>query len=181
MFGHSPGMPGIFKSNFDYQLARAMPAGAYGEGGAVGEALSTASRIIDGDLESWVVAWTETAERVEKTAHDCLNGGHVISARDAFLRAAIYWKTGFFYLETKDPRQLAMYRRHRSCFLEAAKLFDPPIEPISIPYENGKTLPGYFMRAAAGGGRRPTVMILGNRCMTTRSSVTPPRTASLRA
>jgi pimeloyl-ACP methyl ester carboxylesterase len=45
--------------------------------------------------------------------------------------------------------------------LRAAKLFDPPIEPVSIPYENGKTLPGYFMRAAATGGPRPTVMILG--------------------
>jgi pimeloyl-ACP methyl ester carboxylesterase len=161
MFGSSSGMPGIFKSNFDYQLARSMPAGAYGEGGAVGEALSTARRIVDGDLESWVVAWTETAERVEKIGRACLSGGHAISARDAFLRAAIYWKTGFFYLETKDPRQLAMYKRHRSCFLQAAKLFDPPIEPVSIPYENGKALPGYFMRAAAGGGRRPTVMILG--------------------
>jgi pimeloyl-ACP methyl ester carboxylesterase len=161
VFGYSTGMPGIFKSNFDYQLARAMPAGAYGEGGAVGEALSTARRIVDGDLESWVVAWTETAERVEKIGHVCLSGGHAISARDAFLRAAIYWKTGFFYLETKDPRQVAMYKRHRSCFLQAAKLFDPAIEPVSIPYEHGKTLPGYFMRAAAGGGRRPTVMILG--------------------
>jgi hypothetical protein len=161
MFGNAPGMPGIFKSNFDYQLVRSMAAGAYGEGGAVGEAYSTARRIVDGDLESWVVAWTETAERVEKIGNACLSGGHLLSARDAFLRAAIYWKTGFFYLETKDPRQLAMYNRHRSCFLQAAKLFDPPIEPVSIPYENGKTLPGYFMRAAAGGDRRPTVMIIG--------------------
>jgi len=54
-----------------------------------------------------------------------------------------------------------MYRRHRSCFGQAAKLFDPQIEPVSIPYENGKTLPGYFMRAAATGGPWPTVMILG--------------------
>ena len=68
---------------------------------------------------------------------------------------------GVFYLESKDPRQLAMYHRHRSCFRQAAALFDPPIEPVSIPYENGKTLPGYFMCAAATDGPRPTVMILG--------------------
>jgi pimeloyl-ACP methyl ester carboxylesterase len=54
-----------------------------------------------------------------------------------------------------------MYHRHRACFRQAAALFDPPIEPVSIPYENGKTLPGYFMRASATGGPRPTVMILG--------------------
>ena len=54
-----------------------------------------------------------------------------------------------------------MYNRHRSCFRQAAALFNPQIEPVSIPYENGKTLPGYFMRADATGGPRPTVMILG--------------------
>jgi hypothetical protein len=33
VFGAVPGMPGLFKSNFDYQLVRAMGAGAYGDGG----------------------------------------------------------------------------------------------------------------------------------------------------
>jgi pimeloyl-ACP methyl ester carboxylesterase len=161
IFSASTGMPRVFKSNFDYQLVRAMPAGAYGDGGAVGEVYSTARRIVEGDLEGWTVAWSETADRIESIAHDCLSGGHVISAREAFLRACIYWKTGFFYLESKDPRQLAMYKRHRECFRQAAALFDPQIEPVNIPYENGKTMPGYFIRAAATGGPRPTVMIIG--------------------
>ena len=161
IFSNSPGMPRVFKSNFDYQVVRAMCTGAYGDGGAVGEVYSTARRIVDGDLEAWTVAWRDTAERVEAIAHNCLSGGHVVSAREAFLRASTYWKTGQFYLESKDPRQIEMYRRHRSCFVQAAALFDPPIEPVSIPYENGKTLPGYFMRASTTGGPRPTVMIIG--------------------
>jgi hypothetical protein len=37
IFSNSPGMPRVFKSNFDYQLVRAMSTGAYGDGGAVGE------------------------------------------------------------------------------------------------------------------------------------------------
>jgi pimeloyl-ACP methyl ester carboxylesterase len=161
VFSDTPGLPHIFESNFDYQLARGMLAGAYGDGGAVGESYSTARRIKDKDIESWTVEWTTTAERVEGTANTCLSGGHIVSAREAFLRASVYWRTGFFYLETKDPRQFEMYQRHRACFREAARLFDPQIEPVSIPYENGKTLPGYFMRAAADGLRRPTVMLLG--------------------
>lgn len=161
IFGATPGMPAMFKSNFDYQLVRGMMAGAYGEGGAFGELYSTARRVVDRDVESWTVEWTGTAERVEAIAHNCLSGGHVVSAREAFLRASLYWRTGLFYLESKDPRQLAMYHHHRSCFRQASALFDPPIEPVSIPYENGKTLPGYFMRASATGGPRPTVMILG--------------------
>jgi pimeloyl-ACP methyl ester carboxylesterase len=151
----------MFKSNFDYQLVRGMMAGAYGEGGAFGELYSTARRIVDRDIDSWAVEWGLTAERVEAIADDCLRGGHRVSAREAFLRASLYWRTAFFFLGSKDPRQLAMYHRHRSCFRDASALFDPPIEPVSIPYENGKTLPGYFMRASATGGPRPTVMILG--------------------
>jgi pimeloyl-ACP methyl ester carboxylesterase len=161
VFSATPGLPQLFQSNFDYQLARGMLAGAYGDGGAVGESFTTARRIKDKDIESWTVEWTSTANRVEDIAAKCLSSGHIVSAREAFLRASVYWRTGFFYLETKDPRQFEMYQRHRSCFRQAAKLFNPQIEPVSIPYENGKTLPGYFMRAAADGVRRPTVMILG--------------------
>ena len=161
VFGATPGMPGVFTSNFDYQLVRAMCAGSYGDGGAVGECYSTARRVVDGDVESWTVAWSDTAQRVEAIAEDCLGAGHAVSAREAFLRASMYWNTAFFYLEHSDPRQLEMYTRHRSCFIQAAALFDVPIEPVSIPYENGKTLPGYFLRADATGRPRPTVMILG--------------------
>src|SRR6202050_1349831 len=161
IFGATPGMPGMFKSNFDYQLVRGMCAGAYGEGGAFGELYSTARRIVDRDVESWTVEWTATAERIEAIADDCLSGGHVVSAREAFFQASLYWRTRLFYLESKDPRQLAMYHRHRSCFRQASALFEPKIEPVSIPYENGKTLPGYFMRASATDGARPTLMILG--------------------
>jgi pimeloyl-ACP methyl ester carboxylesterase len=160
VFGATPAMPEVFKSNFDYQLVRAMCAGSYGDGGAVGECFSTARRVVEGDIESWTTAWKETAERVEAIAQDCLSGGHTISAREAFLRASMYWNTAFFYVESTDPRHLEMYVRHRFCFVQAAKLFDIPIEPVSIPYENGKTLPAYFMRAGATHEQRPTVMIL---------------------
>jgi pimeloyl-ACP methyl ester carboxylesterase len=161
VFSVTPGLPQLFQSNFDYQLARGMLAGAYGDGGAVGESYSTARRIRDRDIESWTVEWTATAARIEGIAANCLSSGHIVSAREAYLRASVYWRTGFFYLETKDARQFEMYQRHRSCFRQAAKLFNPQIEPVSIPYENGKTLPGYFMRAAADGVPLPTVMILG--------------------
>src|SRR5271157_4140829 len=94
IFGATPGMPGMFKSNFDYQLVRGMLAGAYGDGGAFGELYSTARRIVDRDINSWAVEWGHTAERIEAIAGDCLSGGHLVSAREAFLRAFLYWRTG---------------------------------------------------------------------------------------
>jgi hypothetical protein len=59
VFSVTPGLPQIFQSNFDYQLVRGMLAGAYGDGGAVGESFTTARRIKDRDIESWTVEWTD--------------------------------------------------------------------------------------------------------------------------
>jgi hypothetical protein len=72
VFSVTPGLPQLFQSNFDYQLARGMLAGAYGDGGAVGESYSTARRIRDKDIESWTVEWTATASRIEAIATKCL-------------------------------------------------------------------------------------------------------------
>src|ERR1700677_5360465 len=83
VFSVTPGLPQIFQSNFDYQLARGMLAGAYGDGGAVAESYSTARRIRDRDIESWAVEWTATANRIEGIGPNCLSGRHIVSAREA--------------------------------------------------------------------------------------------------
>src|SRR6202167_2481390 len=74
IFGATPGMPGMFKSNFDYQLVRGMVAGAYGEGGAFGELYSTARRVVDRDVNSWAVGQPGTVERLEAVWHGDLSG-----------------------------------------------------------------------------------------------------------
>jgi hypothetical protein len=67
---------------------------------------------------------------------------------------------GFFALHT-DPVLRATWQRSRACFQEATALFEPPIEVLSVPYENGKTLPGYFLKATATEERTPTVIVVG--------------------
>src|ERR1700679_2107638 len=62
IFGATPGMPGMFKSNFDYQLVRGMCAGAYGEGGAFGEVYATARRVADRGDRIWPAQWTGQTE-----------------------------------------------------------------------------------------------------------------------
>ncbi len=69
VFSVTPGLPQIFQSNFDYQLARGMLAGAYGDGGAVGESFTTARRIKDKDIDSWTVEWAATAEQDRRHSH----------------------------------------------------------------------------------------------------------------
>ena len=161
MFRYTAGQANRFgASMFDSYFTRVMGRGNYG-GSAVGECYETASRIVDGDYQSFANAWEVTAKRVEAIAWDCLKKGHKVSARDAFLRATTYWGATTVYADPNDPRQRSSYEKERTCFREATKLFDPEIEIVNIPYENGKTLPGYFIHGGPKGEKRPTVLVLG--------------------
>ena len=160
MFGATAGMPRRFKGNFDYQFVRTMGCTTYG-GSEIGECYETASRIEDEKEDSYTEAWRVTAERVEAIARKSLAGRHLVSAREAFLRASSYWREMGFYQSTTDPKCRAGWERQRDCFMQAGKLMDLPFEVVSIPYENGKSLPGYFLKADASNKPRPTLMSVG--------------------
>src|SRR5262249_22472225 len=135
-------------------------AATYG-GAAPGECFAAAHQIEDRNAQSWADVWSDTAERTEALANESRETGHHVSAREAFFCACSYWRTaGFFALHT-DPALLDTWRRSRACFQQAAALSDHPIEPLSIPYENGKTMPGYFMKPDASEKPRPTVIVVG--------------------
>jgi pimeloyl-ACP methyl ester carboxylesterase len=144
---------------FWYEIKRAFGASSYG-GSEFGEVLATASRVISGDYDSWYAEWNATAERLATEAAVQLVRGHRISARDGFLRASTYHRVSEFFLHGKpsDARILSAYRKSVECYEACAKLFDPPIEPVEIPYEH-TTLPGYFHRVDNSGRKRPFLII----------------------
>jgi pimeloyl-ACP methyl ester carboxylesterase len=130
---------------FSSQLLRTIGA-TYYKGADIGECLSTAYRIKEGDFESWYTEWLKTAKRVHKYADDCLAANHKVSAREAYLRASNYYRAAeFLLLSPEDPRIQTTWGSSKECFSNAGKLFSPPIESIEIPYE-GTTLPGHFYR-----------------------------------
>jgi len=45
--------------------------------------------------------------------------------------------------------------------MQAGKLMDLPFEAVSIPFENGALLNGYFLKADASDEPRPTLMSVG--------------------
>jgi dienelactone hydrolase len=151
----------LFPDNvqFWYETRRAFGAAGYG-GSEFGEVLATAARITSGDFNSWHNAWNETAEKVSREAADQLAHGHSISARDSFLRAATYHRAAEFFLhgDPLDPRIANAYRKSVECYEACARLFEPPIEPVEIPYEH-TTLPGYFHRVDDSERRRPLLII----------------------
>jgi len=152
----------VFKDpSFSYELLRVLGYAASG-GADIGECLSTASRIQEGDFESWYTEWSKTAERVEALAAASLARGSHQSACEAYLRASSYYRSAEFYLHTTpgDERGLPTWEKSRSCFRQALKLLAYPCEEVEIPYE-GTTLPGYFYRVDPSPTPRPTLIVHG--------------------
>lgn len=90
---------------FSFELLRTLSYAPYG-GADIGECLSTAYRIKEGDFESWYTEWYRTAERIHALAVDSLERGKRVSARECYLRAHNYYRTAefFFCMEIRKTR-----------------------------------------------------------------------------
>jgi pimeloyl-ACP methyl ester carboxylesterase len=152
----------LFKDElFDAQLLRALNDVYYG-GADIGECMVTAQRITEISAESWYQEWLRTAERIDELGEASLASGHLVSAREAFLRASNYYRTAYIFLigAPTDSRLVRAFEKQADAFRKAAALFSPPIRLIAIPYEQ-TTLPGYFFRVDGSGRRRPTLILTG--------------------
>ena len=120
-----------------------------------------ASEMRDGDPDSWIHAWTGLGQRVEQRAADSLSHGHLVSAREAYLRAYIYYRAALAFMNPRvDKRFTEQLDQARLCFRCGASLLDLPLEQVNIPFA-GTTLPGLFLKAAADTTPRPTLIMIG--------------------
>jgi dienelactone hydrolase len=130
--------------------------------GDVGEVLATVAAITDGDDSSWVAQWQALARRVEAIAPDAQTRGHKVSARNAYLRAAVYYAAALTAIDGVEGGADLLgpvFTAHRRCFDAHVSLLDPPAEKVAIPYEGG-TLPGYLFVPVADGQARPTLILV---------------------
>jgi alpha-beta hydrolase superfamily lysophospholipase len=153
LFFHSPA--------FDAQLLR-VASHTYFGASDLGECLTTASRIQEGDFDSWQQEWIKTADRLYIEANQAEEKGHIISARENYLRASNYYRASLFFDYKPEPplRLLESYEKHVESFSHSARLSKHPAEALRIPFE-GKTLPGYFYRVDNHAGIRPTIIVNG--------------------
>jgi pimeloyl-ACP methyl ester carboxylesterase len=143
---------------FSFQMLRALSGAIYGASD-IGECLSTAYRITEGDFESWYTEWNSTAERIHGLAEESLRAGHRTSAREAFMRASNYYRLAEFYLhgDPGDPRINILSKKSSECFDKSLELSEILLEPVKIPYE-ATVLPGHFYRVDSSGRTRPTLI-----------------------
>src|SRR6266576_5371091 len=144
---------------FSFETLRTAGFAAYG-GADLGEVLTTAGHIGEGDEASWHEAWKATAQRVAEIGEQALASGHRVSAREALLRASNYYRTATAFLleqPATDPEMTLLSAGQCDIFAAAAALFDTPVEAVSIPYED-TTLPAYLFLVDDSGAARPTII-----------------------
>ena len=134
---------------------------AYHSGANVGKVLYLTRLVKDGDFESAFAAFKEAGDEARAQAQESLAGGHRESARQAYLWAQNFYDSATYFADgSKDPSRLEpTWEDLYDCWLKSLALFDPPIEPVSIPYE-GTTLRGFYMRGKGRARRRPLFILV---------------------
>lgn len=143
---------------FDFQLMRSMGLHYYG-GASIGECLSTAKMINDGDVISWVDEWNATARMIEEEADVFSERDEIISARDSYLRASMYYRAAEYFGFFSEPSRRENWEKSKECFQKAAKFFEALCEIIEIQFEDMKLL-GYFIKPEDDSKKRPTLLIM---------------------
>ena len=112
------------------------------------------------DMTEWVYSMMDMAMTHQTIAEDALTKRKVVTAGDAFLRAAIYNHFAQMNEFMNVPAKLEAVRRTVQNYNEAAPLLDPPSERVEVPFEN-ITLPGFLRLPRKGNPRPPCVLIHG--------------------
>ena len=152
---------GFQDDSFAFELVRNLGFIYYG-GGDLGDMMATVPEIAEGDFESWYAGWHKRAQELQTRADAHRGAGHLVSAREAYLRASTYFRMAEFYLhgDPSDPRIITESRASQKAYAEAARLTGPTWEPIEIPYQD-TVLPGYFYKVDDSGKPRPTLIFHG--------------------
>jgi len=125
----------------------------------ISEIMYAAAQMEDGSVASFVDEINKLGALVEARGDECVRKGHATSASECFMRASRYYYSLLFWMGTREPAFHRQIDRFRGTFRQAAKLTDPPIEAIHVPFE-GKKLAGYFWPAASDGRQRKTIVAI---------------------
>ncbi|TSC32847.1 S9 family peptidase [Corallococcus sp. Z5C101001] len=122
-------------------------AATYSAQADISEVLDTARRVVPGDDWSWPNEWVHTADRIRTMGDASLAKRHTLSAGNAYLRAANYYRAALIHHpEPTHPSVVATGRKAVDAYNKALTLLRIPGTPVRIPYER-TTLPGYFFRS----------------------------------
>lgn len=116
------------------------------------------SRLPSNEPDIWAREWSRIAEPYEKKGDELFQAGKKQEALAAYYQAYRYYYLGRWPL-ANSPGKKEAYRKAIRTFLASARLFDPPLERVTIPFE-GKEIVGY-LRLPKGVTRPPLIFHWG--------------------
>ena len=160
MFERSRTKVHFANEDMDYLFQVVLGYHTYG-GASFGELFRAASKVEDGDPESWISSFREMGARIERQAEGLEESGRTSSA-SAFLRAFTGYRAAAFLMNPKADfeRFLETVESFVRCFRKAIPSFGHLCEPVDVPFEDNY-LSSYFYRADEQSVSRPTVIIVG--------------------
>jgi pimeloyl-ACP methyl ester carboxylesterase len=153
----------IFRDSF-YDDFGTWPLAYIPYGGAdFGEVVAVAETITETTDEAFYQSWTAFASRLNEEAEAALKKGHQTSARDLFLRASVFYATSYhpLYGNPVNPLLLEAFRNQVLMLNRGLSLFETPVAPLRIPFEQG-SMPAYLIPAAGHEHEVRPLIILTN-------------------
>ena len=110
---------------------------AYHSGANPGKVLYLIRQVKYGDFESAFTASKQAGDEAREQVEESLAGGHRESGRQAYLGAQNFYDSATYFVDgSADPSRFPLtWEALYDCWLKSLPLFDPPIEPVGIPYE----------------------------------------------
>ncbi|KAK2599131.1 hypothetical protein QQS21_005392 [Conoideocrella luteorostrata] len=146
--------------DFHFEILRAMSLAPF-EGSDIGEVLVAAQKIKPKDFESYYGAFNRLATRVHEAAKDIDSHKYPVSARNAFFKAATYYRSADFFLHGNwtDPRINTLWDSQLAAFDAALKLMPIPGQRVTLRAKDDNfTIPAIFFSSGRP-GPRPTVIM----------------------
>ncbi|KKM10673.1 hypothetical protein SY88_12465 [Clostridiales bacterium PH28_bin88] len=110
------------------------------------------------DWNDWYIAWAQMGKAHEELGDEAVANGHIVTAAEAYVRAAMYYHFGQFMFFHQPARKEEGVRRRVELYRKAAPYLSPPATEVQIPFEGG-FIPGY-LRLANSGEQGPCVIML---------------------
>jgi len=123
----------------------------------VGQAFYVASRIVDGDADSWVQAFGEYGDAQNAQADAWKQRGWTRAAGEARLKAFASYRSAWQFA-VPGPQFAALYAKHQAAFVAAMGELGLPATFFEVPYQD-QSLPGVFLRHADPDA--PTALVIG--------------------
>jgi 5-aminopentanamidase len=105
--------------------------------------------------DDWCREWGRTAQHYEHLAERAEAARRMVTAGQAWRRAALCWHWGKFVFTDHPEEQRAAHERTVDCFSRGAATLSPPAQPVRVPYAG--TMLAAYLRVPPG---RPPVVIM---------------------